>query len=127
MPAVFRAAFGIEGCAMPFVSRNEQGAITGVFGRQTAIAHEELDVDHPELRAFLQGPGARHVRGRLLASDTEMARIAEDIIEVLIAKNIINFTDFPREAQQKLLRRRDLRRNLSTLSNLVGDEDDIIV
>ncbi len=112
---------------MPFVSRNEEGAITGVFGRQTSIALEELDADHPELRAFLQGPGARHVRGRLLASDTEMARIAEDIIEVLIAKNIVNFTDFPREARQKLLHRRDLRRNLSTLSNLVGDEENIIV
>ena len=70
---------------MPFVSRNEQGVITGVFGRRTAVAHEELDVDNPELRAFLQGPSARHVRGRLLASDSEMARISEDIIEVLIA------------------------------------------
>ncbi len=112
---------------MPFVSRNAQGAITGVFGRSTPIAHEELDTSHPELRAFLQGPGARHVRNKLSASDTDMSRIVEDVIEVLITKNIINFTDFPREAQQKLLHRRDLRRNLSTLTNLVGDEDDIIV
>ena len=56
-----------------------------------------------------------------------MARISEDIIEVLIAKNVVNFTDFPRATQQKLLRRRDLRRNLSTLSNLVSDEEDIII
>jgi hypothetical protein len=112
---------------MPFVSRNEQGSITGVFGRSTDAAQEELPVGDPELRTFLQGPGARHVRGRLEASDTEMARIAEDIIEVLVAKNLVNFTDFPRHTQQKLLRRRSLRRNLSTLSNLVGDDDDIIV
>ena len=112
---------------MPFVSRNEQGAITGVFGRPSAPAQEELAVGDPELRTFLQGPGARHVRGRLEASDTEMARIAEDIIEVLVAKSIVNFTDFPRTTQQKLLRRRTLRRNLSTLSNLVSDDDDIIV
>ena len=112
---------------MPFVPRNEQGAITGVFGRPSATAQEELAVGDPELRTFLQGPGARHVRGRLEASDTEMARIAEDIIEVLVAKSIVNFTDFPRTTQQKLLRRRTLRRNLSTLSNLVSDDDDIIV
>jgi hypothetical protein len=112
---------------MPFVSRNSQGTITGVFGRPTEAAHEELDASNPELRAFLQGPGARHVRSRLVATDTEMARIVEDVIDVLISKNILNFTDFPREAQQKLLRRRDLRRNLSTLTNLVGDDDDIIV
>jgi hypothetical protein len=112
---------------MPFVSRNEQGAITGVFGHPNDTAQEELDASNPELRAFLQGPGVRHVRSRLVASDTEMARIVEDVIDVLIAKNIVNFTDFPREAQHKLLRRRDLRRNLSTLTNLVSDDDDIIV
>ena len=52
---------------MPFVSRNTQGAITGVFGRPTPVAQEELDTSDPELRAFLQGPGARHGRSKLSA------------------------------------------------------------
>ena len=73
---------------MPFVSRNERGAITGVFGRKSPIAREELDAEHPELRAFLHGPGARHVRGRLLASDTEMARIAEDILRGTVGGSV---------------------------------------
>jgi hypothetical protein len=34
-----------------------------------------------------------------------MARITEDLINVLIGKNIINFTDFPGQAQQKLIAR----------------------
>jgi hypothetical protein len=55
-----------------------------------------------------------------------MARISEDLIDVLIGKNIINFTDFPKPAQDKLMRRRQLRSNLSTLTSLVGDDDSIL-
>ena len=68
----------------------------------------------------------RDSREILSRSDLDMARISEDLIDVLISKNIINFTDFPKPAQDKLMRRRQLRRNLSTLTSLVGDQDDII-
>ena len=56
-----------------------------------------------------------------------MARVVEDLIDVLIAKNLINFTDFPPEAQKKMLRRQNLRRTLSPLIDLVGDEDDNLI
>ena len=59
-------------------------------------------------------------------TDTEMARITEDLIDVLVSRNILNFTDFPVEAQKKLMARQKLRKSLSALSNLVTDEDDII-
>ncbi len=75
------------------------------------------------------GPGGappRDSRDILSQTDLDMARISEDLIDLLIAKNIINFTDFPKPAQDKLMRRRQLRRNLSTLTTLVGDQDDII-
>ena len=109
---------------MPFVSRNEQGAITGVFNKPTPIAREQLDLDDTELRRYLESDDSSAPHDALAASDREMARIVEDLIEVLIAKNVINFTDFPTEAQRKMLRRRNLRRSLSTLKNLVDDEDD---
>ena len=54
-----------------------------------------------------------------------MARITEDLIDLLIGWNIINFTDFPRMAQAKLINRRALRSNMSALTNLVGDEENI--
>lgn len=109
---------------MPFVSRNEQGAITGVFNKPTPIAQERLDLDDAELRRYLESDQPDEARDALASSDREMARVVEDLIEVLIAKNVINFTDFPTEAQRKMLRRRNLRRDLSTLRNLAGDEDD---
>ena len=54
-----------------------------------------------------------------------MVRVIEDLVDVLIGKNVFNFTDLPRIAQKKLLNRRQLRRNLSVLTNLVGNADDI--
>lgn len=62
---------------------------------------------------------------QLDASDLEMARITEDLIDLLIGRNIINFTDFPGMAQRKLINRRALRSNMSALTNLVGDEENI--
>ena len=62
---------------------------------------------------------------QLDASDLEMARITEDLIDLLIGRNIINFTDFPGMAQAKLINRRALRSNMSALTNLVGDEENI--
>ena len=127
---------------MPYVARNPQGRIVGVSDRPTRLAREMLPINHPDVQAFLRsagpqgsgqqgapgarGVGANEARSRLSQSDIEMARITEDLIDLLIAKNIINFTDFPNEAQKKLISRRALRRNLSTLSNLVSDQDDIL-
>ena len=62
---------------------------------------------------------------QLDASDMEMARITEDLIDLLIGRNIINFTDFPTMAQRKLINRRALRSNMSALTNLVSDEEAI--
>ncbi len=112
---------------MPFVSRNNNGAITGVFSKPTPIAQEQLDSDDSELRRYLESDETLETRDELGASDREMARIVEDLIEVLITKNMLNFTDFPPEAQKKLLRRHSLRQNLSALKNLIDDDDDIIV
>lgn len=112
---------------MPFVSRDANGAINGVFSRQTADAQERLAIDDTELRRYLESGESGEAREALAASDREMARIVEDLIAVLIAKNLVNFTDFPPDAQKKMLSRHSLRRNLSKLQDLVGDDDDLIV
>ncbi|MGH1463097.1 MAG: hypothetical protein ACRBB6_13800 [Neptuniibacter sp.] len=68
-------------------------------------------------------------------SDTGVARIFEDLVDVLIQKNLILFTDLPEMAQKKLLGRK-LARNYNsqdepidqpqtTSSFLIDDEDTI--
>ena len=54
-----------------------------------------------------------------------MVRITEDLIDLLIGRNIINFTDFPKMAQAKLINRQALRSNMSARTNLVGDEENV--
>lgn len=110
---------------MPYVSRDENGRINGISERQSKTATEFLPATDSEVQAFVRGASPDTMRRRLSGTDTEMARITEDLIDVLIARNIINFTDLPVQAQKKLVARQKIRRNLSALSNLVADSDDI--
>lgn len=62
--------------------------------------------------------------GQSLAnSDAAVARIAEDLIDILITRGVIQFTDFPQAAQAKLLQRRHTRESLSNRLKLLDDGD----
>lgn len=111
---------------MPYVARDESGRINGISEKVTDSAKEFLSPESPEVQAFIRGATPNTMRQRLTGSDGEMARITEDLVDVLVGRNIINFTDLPIQAQQKLVARQKLRRNLSALSNLVSDADDIL-
>lgn len=65
------------------------------------------------------------VRDRLYASDLELIRVLEDLIDVLIGKGVIVLTDLPEAAQSKLAERRKLRSRLSDLGSIVTEQDDI--
>lgn len=59
----------------------------------------------------------------LSRTDTEMARVLEDLIDVLITRGVIQFTDLPEAAQAKLLERRQTRAQLGRTLNLLPDQD----
>jgi hypothetical protein len=111
---------------MPYVSRDEDGKIIGISEKSTPSGREFMPNDNPEVLRYLRGANPSAMRATLDQSDTDMARITEDILDVLIGRNMLNFTDLPIQAQRKLMARQKIRRNLSALSNLVADEDDII-
>lgn len=48
----------------------------------------------------------------LADSDAGLARVTEDLIDILITRGLIQFTDFPPAAQAKLLQRRQTRETL---------------
>lgn len=58
----------------------------------------------------------------LQQSDAEVVRVLDDLIELLIDKGVIQFTELPIEAQQKLLNRSQLRQSQRDL-NLLEDEE----
>lgn len=57
-------------------------------------------------------------------TDTGLARVLEDLIDVLIGKGLLQFTDLPEPAQRKLLTRRSTREQLSHSLKLLPGEDD---
>ena len=58
----------------------------------------------------------------LSSSDAGLARVTEDLIELLIARGVIRFTDLPLAAQNKLLERKETRARLSNSLDLLGDD-----
>lgn len=66
--------------------------------------------------------GADISRERLAESDQALIRVVEDLIDTLVAKDLLHFTDLPEAAQAKLLERRTLRRSVNAL-NLLQDDD----
>ena len=105
---------------MPFVKRDEQGRVIAVSRESGPDFSEELAAGDPAVAAFLHdldGEGAV-----LAASDFDLIRVLEDVVELLIAKGVILFTELPADAQQKILRRQRLRARVSDLENLIGGD-----
>jgi len=59
----------------------------------------------------------------LANTDAGLARVTEDLIDILINRGVIQFTDFPPAAQAKLLERRQTRATLSRRLKLLDDGD----
>jgi hypothetical protein len=93
---------------MPFVARNLHGVIVSLHREPTPETQEFLPDDHPEVDAFLgRTPGRAGDRFQEL--DADFVRVLEDLIDVLIARNVIRITDLPAEAQRKLFSRKSFR------------------
>jgi hypothetical protein len=57
----------------------------------------------------------------LSMSDISAVRILEDLVDLLIRKNIILFTELPEEAQTKIRERKIARQNISGHEFMVDD------
>jgi len=112
---------------MPFVHKDAQGKILAVY-TDPVEGTQEVAPDDADLVAFIQQniPGAAGAGGggEWMESDLALARVIEDLIEVLIDKKLIMFTDFPAGAQRKLLDRRGLRKEFDLVEDLFGAGDD---
>jgi hypothetical protein len=103
---------------MPFVRRNSSGNIIAM-SVQPLDGFELVEENDTDLAAFELRLVAAH--DRLRESDREVVRVLDDLINVLIEKNTIRFTDLPDAAQKKLLERRGLREAGAHLGLLKDD------
>ncbi len=95
--------------------RDEAGTLIAVGKLQLTQEWEPIDKQSDEVRQFLrkQTPEAQ----ALEEADSQFIRVLDDLIELMIEKNLIQFTELPDPAQQKLLKRRWYRQQIR------GDED----
>jgi hypothetical protein len=108
---------------MPYAYRDENGNILAVY-EQPVDGCDEVAPDDPALKAFIQKNLPTAAVDDWVQSDLQLARVLEDLIEVLIDKKVIMFSDFPLGAQKKLLERRGLRKEFSYVEDLfVGGEE----
>ena len=60
-------------------------------------------------------------RHLLSLTDTGVIRVLDDLIDILINKNVIMLTDLPEEARQKITDRKKARHKIDTHSIMVED------
>lgn len=105
-----------------YVKRDHSGHIQTISRESSDEISEFLADDSEELQLFFSRP-ADSRRKTLAETDLEMARVLEDLVGLLIERNLIRFTDLPAAAQTKLLSRRELRRETQGM-DLLDDADD---
>lgn len=106
-----------------FVKRNAAGDICAVSVESEGVIDEFVESNSQELACFLDHHKPQ-VKQSLEHSDMQMMRVIDDVVNLLINKNLIQFTELPVAAQQKLMSRREMRGQFKGV-DLLSDEDDI--
>ena len=100
---------------MHYVRRDDESRILAVSTEPMPGASAEPTLDRQALREFLERGGDASARSSLMyleESDLEVVRVLDDLIDVLVQKGVIRFTDLPLLAQRKLVTRRQAREDL---------------
>jgi len=112
---------------MPYVKRDENEKIIAFSLIPEPGFEESLDGDDLELIVFLRKhTTSTKKQDALEASDQSLIRVLEDLVVLLADKGVIQFTELPEQAQNKLMRRLSMRRASNELSDLVWDDDETV-
>ena len=109
---------------MTFVRRDDADNIVAILNESTGPDCVEIDPDHPDIVSFLHGGKPMTAMDRTWReADIALSRVVEDLVHILIGKKLLELTDFPVEARQKLVSRRARRRDYAYLVQLYAAED----
>jgi len=110
---------------MLYIERDADGAIAAIHrakGEQPEPGREPASLSDPEVISFLKSNEDELPPDlQLLSSDATIARVLEDLVDVLIAKKLILITDLPPQAREKLLNRKRLRAQMADHQLTVDD------
>lgn len=108
---------------MVYIKRDKDGQICAVYSQEDPGVTEQIDIDNPEFVDFLMRCD-KNLQLKFLQSDLQLIRVLEDVIDILMDKNIITITDFPQPVIDKLLARQDFRIKFSGAAGMEYNEDD---
>jgi hypothetical protein len=109
---------------MAYILKNSQGEVIAASAEENlGNGWQYVENNAGEYQAFLDKSLAKANSFR--ESDIHLARVLEDLIGLLIERNIICFTDLPEAAQKRLNERQSMRKN-TQLSNLLDESIDTI-
>ncbi len=105
---------------MPYVIKDASGNIKAVSISEEAPSGHWVEVGESaaEYLQFLEAEMAKVDPFR--ESDIHFVRVLEDLINVLIERDVMRFTDLPEAARKRLLQRQAMR-SKTTLSNILDD------
>ncbi|MBF6058899.1 MULTISPECIES: hypothetical protein [Thiomicrorhabdus] len=111
---------------MVYIERNVSGSIERIEF-DPADNREEISFYDPELKEFLENMPDREatIKKILDKLDLDMVRVIEDLIEILIDKNLMLFTDLPEPVQNKLMFKKAMR-SLNRPTRVIYEETDEI-
>lgn len=107
---------------MLYIERDADGAIVAIHQAPSAKATEQKALMDEEVLAFLGRDGKLDSWIKLLSlSDVSIIRVLEDLIDLLVKKNLIMLTELPEEARAKLRERKRVRERMEHDQLIVDD------
>lgn len=104
---------------MVYVKRDAAGAVVAV-SKEPIAGFETPEVQgSKEFDAFLTSVAGSEFQN----SDLDFIRVLDDVIDLLISKNIILFTELPAAVQEKYAKRAAMRERRREALNLLEDGD----
>jgi hypothetical protein len=104
---------------MLYVERSSEGKIVALYDTPRENANEKVSVLDKEVISFISSSESWN---RLMSlTDTGAVRILEDLIDLLVRKNLIQFTELPEHAQKRIWERKRIREKISADSLIVDD------
>ena len=110
-----------------YVKKDSNGEVIAI-SLEPSDGSTIADTSDPAVKAFLTKANLDISAGaQLRSSDADSVRIIEDLVDTLIARGVIRFTDLPNPAQERLLERKLLRKIMRKEEGLPDEDEQTIL
>lgn len=108
---------------MVYIQRDNQGYLLRVEMGPFEGMTDSMAIESAELQTWLRTREEMKARlTSLYSSDLELVRVLEDVVSLLVEQGVINYTDLPKAAREKLDQRALARADIEGLNDALTDK-----